>query len=39
LNIVFYLSRRDQSDCAFSHQEKWKYIYKCCNVGTLYSCS
>jgi len=37
LNAIFYLSRHDQSDCAFSHQDKSKFIYECFNVRTLYS--
>jgi hypothetical protein len=37
LNDVFYLPVHDQSGHVFSHQEKSKCIYQCCNVGTLYS--
>jgi len=29
-NIVFYIWRRDQSDCAPSHQDSSRCIYECC---------
>jgi hypothetical protein len=35
LNVFAYPSEYGQSDCGFSHPLK-KYIYECCDVGTLY---
>jgi hypothetical protein len=35
LKADFYLNRRDQSGCMFSHQEKSKCIYECCGVESL----
>jgi len=37
LNTVFYLSICELFGYAFSHPEKSKCIYECCNVRTFYS--
>jgi len=37
LNADFYLLWREKSDYIFSHQDKTKCIFECCDVGKLCS--